>query len=142
MTLSVKTLANINLILQVALIAIVFTAAYLAQKKKKTGIHCTLIRLAVLLQIISVVAVMYPALLGYLERGQRGPLFNAEAVVHHTLGALVVIIFILVNLILWGIIPGRSRVVIFMRSALVLWIVTLLIGLHLFVLVWGWPLPL
>ncbi len=131
MVLSVKTLAELNLAVQLLLILIVSGAAYLA-KKKMLGSHCAVIRVAVPVQILAIIGVMLPSMLGYLKTGIP-VLFNLEMLVHHTLGLAVIALWICINLIFTGFIKTGIKLVTFMRLAFVLWVLSLLLGLHMYV---------
>ncbi len=136
MTISPQTIAFINLAVQVLIIVTVLTAAYLARKKRKFKNHCTIMRFVVPVQILSSIMIMFPSLIGQLEFGDRGPLFDAEAILHHTMGIAIFLIFIFVNLVLLRVIKIRVRLRLFMRTAFSLWMIAFLIGLHLFIQVW------
>ncbi len=138
MALDVETLAVVNLSVQVSLIIVVFIAAFMARKSdfKK---HCTIMRVLLPLQIISIAGVMLPSMLGYLENEQPGIFFNIEMLIHHTLGLAVVALWVYVNLALRGVIKMWGRLVLAMRLAFALWVLTFLIGLHLYLLIWVWP---
>jgi putative membrane protein len=73
-------------------------AVFLA-KKRNLGKHCIVMRVSVLLQIIAIAVVMLPSMLGYIENVQRDIFFNIEMLVHHTLGLIVIAIWIFINLI-------------------------------------------
>ena len=135
MALDVETLAVVNLSVQVSLIIVVFIAAIMARKSdfKK---HCTIMRVLLPLQIISIAGVMLPSLLGYLENEQPGIFFNIEVLIHHTLGLVVVALWVYVNLALRGVIKMWGRLVVAMRLAFALWVLTFLIGLHLYLVIW------
>lgn len=135
MDLDIKTLAVANLSVQVSLIIVVFIAAFMARKSafKK---HCTIMRVLLPLQIISIVGVMLPSMLGYLENERPAVLFNIEMLIHHTLGLAVVALWVYVNLALRGVIKTWGRMVIAMRLAFALWVLTFLIGLHLYLVIW------
>jgi uncharacterized membrane protein YozB (DUF420 family) len=132
MAFDIKNLAMINLTIQIFLVIFLSYAAFLA-KKKDLQKHCKIIRIAVLLQLAAIGAIMLPSLLGYVENGAPGVLFNTEMVFHHTLGILVIGLWIYINLVYAKIIrwPGNFRSI--MRSAYVLWILSFIIGLHLFI---------
>jgi uncharacterized membrane protein YozB (DUF420 family) len=132
MAFDVKNLAMINLMVQILLVIILSYAAFLA-KKKDLRKHCKILRIAVLLQIAAIGAIMLPSLLGYIENGAPGILFNTEILFHHTLGILVIGLWIYINLVYAKIIrwPGNFRSI--MRSAYVLWILAFIIGLHLYI---------
>ena len=128
MAIDVKTLALANLAVQILLVIMVSRAAYLA-KKRKLGRHCTFMRVLVPVQIIAIAAVMLPSMLGYIE---NPPPFYTEMLIHHTLGLSVIALWLYINLSFgkaW--MPRNLRT--FMRTAFVLWMLALLLGLHMYV---------
>jgi len=135
MIFDVKTQAMVNLTFQVLLIMTVAGAVFLA-KKRNQGKHCIVMRVAVLLQIITIASVMLPSMLGYIENEQTGRLFNIEMAVHHTLGLIVIAIWIYINLVFAGVMRIRGRLAAAMRLALASWILALIIGLHMYFLIW------
>ncbi len=135
MALDVETLAVANLSVQVSLIIVVFIAAFMARKSDFKR-HCTIMRVLLPLQIISIAGVMLPSLLGYLENEQPGIFFNIEMLIHHTLGLAVVALWVYVNLVLTGVMMMWGRLVVAMRLAFALWVLTFLIGLHLYLVIW------
>ena len=135
MVFDVKTQAMINLTIQVLLIITVSGAAFLA-KKRDLGKHCAVLRVAVPLQIIAIAVVMLPSMLGYIENVQRNTFFNIEMYVHHTLGLIVIAIWIYINLVFAGVMRVRGRLATAMRLALVAWILALVIGIYMYLLIW------
>lgn len=130
MVFDVKTLALANLGIQIFLIAFVFQAVYFVKKGNPLK-HCAMVRMAVPLQVLAIIAVMLPSLLGYIIIEPFG-IFKAELFIHHTLGLLVVVLWIYINLAFGNIIrmPGNFRM--FMRTALGLWVLALVLGLHIY----------
>jgi uncharacterized membrane protein YozB (DUF420 family) len=130
MVFDVKTLALVNLGIQIFLIVFVFCAVYFVKKGNPLK-HCTMVRIAIPLQILAIITVMLPSLLGYIKIEPFG-IFNAELLIHHTLGLLVIVLWIYVNLAFSNIIrmPGNFRM--FMRTALGLWLLSLVLGLHIY----------
>ena len=135
MVFDVKTQAMINLTIQVLLIMSVSGAVFLV-KKRNLGKHCVVMRVAVLLQIIAIAGIMLPSMLGYIENEQRSIFFNMEMLVHHTLGLIVIAIWIYINLVFAGVMRIRVRLETAMRLALASWILALIIGLHMYLLIW------
>ena len=135
MVFDVKTQAMVNLAIQVLLIMTVSGAVFLA-KKRNLGKHCAVLRVAVPLQIIAIAVVMLPSMLGYIENEYRGKFFNIEMLVHHTLGLIVIAIWIYINLVFAGVMRMRGRLATAMRLALVAWILALIIGIHMYLLIW------
>lgn len=135
MAVDVKILAMINLLVQLLLIVIVFIAVFQA-KKRELGRHCTIMRGAVPVQIIAILTVMLPSMLGYIRNEQPGILFSTEMLAHHFLGLAVVVLWIYINLLFMGKVKGKVRLATIMRSALALWVLSLLLGLHMYILIW------
>jgi hypothetical protein len=134
MVFEVKTQAMINLTIQILLIITISGAVYLA-KKRNLGRHCTIMRVAVLLQIIAIYSIMLPSMLGYIEN-YNDRFFNIEMLIHHTLGLLVIVIWIYINLVFAGVMRMRGRLASAMRLALASWILAIIIGLHMYSVIW------
>ena len=135
MAIDVRILAITNLAIQLLLIIIVIVAAYLA-KKRQLKIHCTIMMVAVPVQIIAIAGVMLPSMLGYVRYGQPGSFFNIEIWIHHILGLAVIALWIYMNLAFRRVIKILGRLVMPMRLAFVLWLLVLFMGLHLYVVIW------
>ncbi len=131
MPFNIKTLAMINLTVQLLLLITLCIAAYLA-KKKKLNMNCEVMRTAVPVQIIAIAAIMLPSFLGYLEHGTPSYFFRTETLIHHTIGLAVVILWIYINLLFMGKLKTRLRLISFMRLAFILWMLALLLGLHMY----------
>lgn len=136
MAIDVKTLAVINLLVQLLLIVIVSIAVFHA-KKRELGRHCTIMRGAVSVQVIAILVVMLPSMLGYIWNESPGILFSTEMLAHHLLGLAVVLLWIYINLLFMGKVRGKIRLATIMRYALALWILSLILGLHMYILIWG-----
>lgn len=135
MVFDAKTQAIVNLTVQVLLIMTISGAVYLV-KKRNLGRHCAAMRISVLVQMIAIAGVMLPSMLGYIEHEQRGVFFNIEMLAHHALGLAVIIIVIYINLAFAGVMRIWGRLVSAMRLALALWILALIIGLHMYLIIW------
>ena len=133
---SEKTIIIVNLILQCLLFVSLLIAGYLARFRHKLKLHCLVMRIAVPVQIASIAAIMLPAMLGYVHRGNRTPLFNTAMLIHHVLGLVVVSLWIYINLVFQGIVKGRDKLAIPMRFAFFLWIIVLLLGVFLYMVTW------
>ncbi|MDO9098859.1 MAG: hypothetical protein Q7U60_12165 [Candidatus Methanoperedens sp.] len=131
MAFDVKTLALANLAIQILLVIMLFGAAYFAKKRELIR-HCNFMRVLVPVQIIAIAAVMLPSMPGYIE---NPPGFYIEMLVHHTLGLLVIALWLYINLAFgkpW--MPRKSAL--FMRTAFILWILAFLLGLHMYALIY------
>lgn len=136
MSLDLQTLTLINLVIQILLMVTIFVAAYLARVKRQLIRHCTIMRIAIPVQIVAIAVVMLPSMLGYIENEPPGLLFSLVIPVHHVLGLVVVVLWIYINLAFKGIIKIRWRLVIPMRLAFGAWVVTLISGLYIYLLLW------
>ncbi|VVB85791.1 Uncharacterised protein [uncultured archaeon] len=133
MPIDIKTVATINLAIQILLFLFASGAVYLA-KNRDLSRHCTFMRVLIPIQIIAIAFVMLPSMLGYLKI-VNPPLFNIEMLIHHTFGLAVVVIWIYINLVFgksW--MPRNFRAV--MRSAFAIWILALLFGVSMYIRIW------
>jgi hypothetical protein len=135
MAIDVRTLALANLAVQILLLIMVLGAVYLAKKKRELMRHCKFMRILVPVQIIAIATVMLPSMLGYIENGYPSAFFKTEMLVHHALGLSVVVLWIYINLSFGK--PWMPRnLALFMRSAFTLWMLALLLGLHMYLLLY------
>ena len=93
-------------------------------------------RVAIPVQIVAIAVVMLPSMLGYIQNEAPGLLFSLVIPVHHVLGLVVVTLWIYVNLAFKGIIKTRWRLVIPMRLAFGSWMITLILGLYIYLSLW------
>ena len=131
-----KTIIIINLALQGFLLLTVLVAGYLARFRRKLKVHCLILRIAVPAQIVSIFAIMLPAMLGYVHRGDRTQLFNILMLIHHSLGLAVIALWIYINLRFQGVIKHVGKLAIPMRFAFFLWITVLILGIYLYLVTW------
>ncbi len=131
----VRVLTQVNFFLQITLMGMLVFAIYLARNKKLTR-HCTVMRVTVPVQIASIAVVMLPSFLGYVTSGVPVTLFYIEMVSHGVLGVSVVVIWIYVNLAQAGLIRVRRRLLVPMRLAFGLWLVSFAIGMHMYFTLW------
>lgn len=134
MVLDDRTLAVANLAVQLILIAVLSGAFYLARKKKLEK-HCTVMRVAVPVQIIAVLGIMLPSMDKYIKYAPIGPITQAEILIHHLLGLGVLALWIYINLIFLGFLHLKFKLRNIMRLALTFWVATLILGLHIYSIV-------
>jgi putative membrane protein len=132
MVFNLKTLALINLSVQLLLILLLNYAVFLA-KKRDLHKHCTIIRIAAGIQIAAIVAVMWESMLGYLGNDAQITLFNMELLIHHSLGILVILLWIYINLVYARIIRSRGNFKNAMKLAYIVWTFTFILGLHIYI---------
>jgi hypothetical protein len=130
-----SSLALTNTILQVLLIVAALIAFGLARTRRFKR-HCLTMRISVAVQVILIGALMAPSMAAYLRNWAGWSWFMAEILIHHVLGAIVVLLFIYFNLAFEGVVRSPRRLRPYMRSALVLWLASLALGLHLYVYIW------
>ncbi len=131
----VRMLTLVNLVLQIALLGMLVLAVYLARKRKLPK-HCTVMRIIVPVQIAAIAVVMMPSFLGYVTSGVPVTVFFIEMVAHGVLGLTVLAIWIFVNLAQMGLIRVRRRLLLPMRLALGLWLLSFAIGAHMYFTLW------
>jgi uncharacterized membrane protein YozB (DUF420 family) len=136
MSFDVKTIAEINLGVQLLLTLILIGAVYLA-KNKKFSSHCKVMRITVPVQILAILAIMLPSMDGYLVHGTPGPLFRAEMLAHHSIGLAIVVLWVYINLIFLKYLRPRFKIKTAMRLALALWALSLVMGFHMFVSIYA-----
>lgn len=121
-----------NLILQVVLVLGVAVAFCLARRRKLRR-HCLLMRVLIGVEVASIIVSMTRPMLDYVRQPPPLRLLTTETIVHHSLGLLVILMFIYVNLVFEHTIKTRWGFKNIMRIAAVLWVVTLVLGIHLYV---------
>lgn len=137
MILDVKTLASINLLVQLLLLVTVLVAAYLARRRQLVR-HCNIMRIAMVVQLLTVFSVMLPAMFGYVKHpGQVA--FQTEMLVHHSLGVLAVLLWVYINLAVMGRVRVLGRLATFMVTTLIIWVLAFLLGLYLYLQVYVLP---
>ena len=131
MAIDIRTLATANLIVQLVLIAFIISAVYLARKGRIIR-HCMIVRGAVVVQLVAILAIMLPLLLGYIENVPPIPFLFPELIVHHALGLVLIALFVYINLEVGGVIRPlfyRKNV---MRLALGVWLIALALGINIY----------
>ena len=131
------TLINLNLAFQMIMAIAIVYAGFLARRRQLDR-HCRVMRFAIAGQILSIAAVMLPQLIGLVD---VLPIDTGNGLLmwgHHSLGLLVVGLWVYINLVMTGKITVKGRLIGVMRLALVSWMVSLALGIYLFSLRWPW----
>jgi uncharacterized membrane protein YozB (DUF420 family) len=131
MTIDVRLLAELNLAVQLIL-ALVLLIAFRLAKDRNFKKHCTVMRIAVPIQILVVLGIMLPSMYGYEQNISTGHLFFLEILVHHVLGLGVLALWVYINLIFMKLLNPLLKIRIAMRLALVFWAASMVLGLHLY----------
>ncbi|MGA8070968.1 MAG: hypothetical protein WB946_05655 [Halobacteriota archaeon] len=135
MAIDIRILATANLVVQLVLIALILGAVYLARRGRIKR-HCTIVRGAVVVQIIAILIVMLPSLLGYVANVPPIPFLYPELLIHHILGLVLIAIFIYVNLEVGHVIRPIVKRKDAMWTALGVWLVALALGIILYLTVY------
>jgi len=130
MAFDIKTLATINLAIQILLMIMLFFASF-AVRKGDLQKHCNIIRFAVLLQVAAILSIMLPSILGYIIYQNTGNLFK-ELLLHHTLGIVLIGLWIYINLVYMKIIRWPVNFISIMRAGFILWTMVFILGLHIY----------
>jgi hypothetical protein len=130
-----RNLALTNVVVQCVLIATTLVAFWLAHRRRLKR-HCLVMRVTVGVEIILIGALMAPSLAAYVNNWSGWSWFTAEIIIHHTLGVIVVLLFIYFNLALAGVVRSPHRLRPYMRTTLGLWLVVLGLGIYLFWYIW------
>lgn len=127
---------GVNLVVQVVLAALVLRAVRLA-RKRRLRTHCRAVSVAALGQIAAAVAIMTPALIGFIGSPPSQRWFTVEIAVHHAAGLLVLLFWVYATLGFRTRLPlPTNNLRYLMRTAAVLWTLALALGLHMFVFIW------
>jgi hypothetical protein len=129
-------MVQLNLVIQGLLFLAVIYAAYLA-RKKQMGRHCLVMRITGGVLVATTLALMLPLMLDYTGNGIPNSFTGYEIIIHHSIGVLVILIWIFVNLAQAGVIKWPWRMLAPMRIASVLWVLTVAMGTHLYFVIWG-----
>lgn len=120
-----------NLALQLILTAALAYALILAMKGQSQR-HCLATRLAFAAQILSILAMMSPAMESILEPGRPNGLFQAEVLAHHALGLAAVLLWVYINLVFLRRIRARLPAKQAMQAAAACWMASLALGFHIY----------
>ncbi|MCL5735893.1 MAG: hypothetical protein M1274_09965 [Actinobacteria bacterium] len=124
-----------NLIIQCVLIVWVGVGASIAVRRRYRR-HCLVMRSAVAAQILSIGIIMAPSLARYISHWSGWSRFTIELVVHHSMGVIVLLLFIYINLAYLGVVKAPRRTRPFMLTALSFWTASLGLGIYLFWYIW------
>ncbi len=135
LAIDIRTLVTINLVVQLALIVLVFGAVYLARRGRVKR-HCAIQRGTVTVQIILILSIMLPSLLGYIENVPSIPLFYPELLVHHSLGLILVGMWVYINLEVERVIRPLIKRKTAMRIAFGVWLVAIALGVNIYLTIY------
>jgi hypothetical protein len=124
-----ETLVALNTAVQI-LLALILTGAIILAKRRRFNRHCTATRIAFIVQILTILGIMLPAMSFYIEAPDL--LFRGEVLIHHALGLGAIVLWIYINLVYLRILKRRFSLKTAMQSAAVIWAASLLLGLHIY----------
>lgn len=132
MVFNIENLAFINLSIQFFLFLLLNYATFLA-KKRDLHKHCTIIGISAGIQIAAIVAVMWEPMLGYIGNDAQDIPFKIELLLHHSLGILLILLWIYINLVYARFIRSRFNLRNIMKLAYIIWTFTFILGLHIYI---------
>jgi hypothetical protein len=126
--------AFINLLLQ--FLSVLILGIALSQvSKDPSGKHCNLVSVAVLLQLLSIIAFMFPSMSTLAEIGV-GSSLSTQMYLHHLAGLFVILFAIYIKLA----VDGRIKPIVdpfnLMKITLALWVLVFIGGLSLYLKLW------
>lgn len=137
----IRTFALLHLIVQFLIIITVSLGVYLFRKKRILN-HCKIMPVALAVQVVTVIAVMLPSMSRYTGSIIPNLLFNIELWVHHLVGLVVILLGGYIYLGFRQKIKFPVNRTKLMKLTYLLWVLTFIIGLHLYLMLWRgtWPL--
>ncbi len=128
------TLAVLNAVLQLALLAAVLVGAFVGARRHFHP-HCLYMRILFGVQIV-MIAVFMSRSFGLYVSDSLGAVWVAVIVIHHTFGLAVIGLFAYINLAWFGVVRAPHRYRGFMLSALASWLIALGLGLTVYLHIW------
>ncbi|WP_342305755.1 hypothetical protein [Methanolobus sp. ZRKC5] len=126
--------AFINLLLQF-LSVLVLVIALSQVSKDPSGKHCKLVSVAVLLQLLSIIAFMFPSMSTLTGIGV-GSFLKTQMYLHHLAGLLVIVFSVYIKLA----VDGRIRSIVnpfnLMKITLAIWVLVFIGGISLYLSLW------
>jgi uncharacterized membrane protein YozB (DUF420 family) len=127
--------ATFNLAAQVALMAALLAGSLLAWRGKLRA-HCSVMRGAIVGQLLLIGVIMAPQVGRYYAGWSGFSSFTTELVIHHAFGVAALLLAIYINLAFAGVFKRPKRFAWIMRVTLLAWAVSLGLGLHLYWYLW------
>lgn len=119
-----------NIGLQLLILLLLALSSYMAHSKKVKP-HCSLMGIALFLQLLTIVFVMSPSLSSVSGIQISNQLF-LELWIHHIAGLLVMLLVMYINLAVKGSIRFLGDPYRLMRPVALLWFVVFLGGMHIY----------
>ena len=120
-----------NIGLQFFILLLLVFSSYMAHSKKMK-IHCSLMGVALFLQLLTIVFVMFPSFSAFSGMQISSQLL-VELWVHHIAGLLVMLLVIYINLAVKGSVHFLGEPYRLMRPVALLWFLVLLGGMHIYI---------
>lgn len=127
--------ALFNLVVQLILMLAVIASSWLAYKRRLRQ-HCRLMRGVIVAQLLLTGIIMAPQIGRFFRNWSGFTRLNVELVIHAVFAVLALALAAYVNLPLGRVMKKRWRNKWVMRSALVAWVVSLGLGIHLYWFLW------
>lgn len=117
--------------LQFFIMLLLLFSSYMAHSKKMK-MHCSLMGVALILQFLTLLFVMFPSFSAFSGMQISSQLL-VELWVHHIAGILVMLLVIYINLAVKGSVHFLGEPYRLMRPAALLWFLVLLGGIHIYI---------
>lgn len=128
-------LALANLILQALLMVGALGGAFLGRRRHFRR-HCLTIRILLVIEILAIGLIMAPSLARYIKHWGGFSGLTTEIIIHHALGVVLLALWIFINLAYYGIVKRPRGFRRYMWAALAVWLVSLALGIQLYVRIW------
>jgi hypothetical protein len=127
-----ETQIAINITLQIIL-GLLLAGAVILVKRRRFNLHCMATRVAFIAQILTILAIMLPAMSFY--KNAPDLLFRSEILMHHITGLGAVILWIYINMVYMKRLKRLSRLSLkrSMQLAAGMWGASMLLGLHIYI---------
>ncbi|WP_321418103.1 hypothetical protein [uncultured Methanomethylovorans sp.] len=120
----------VNIELQLFILLLLAFSSYMAHSKK-VQLHCSLMGIALFLQVLTIFFVMSPSLSSVSGIQISNQLF-LELWVHHITGLLVLLLVLYINLAVKGYVRFLGEPYRLMKPVALLWFVVFLGGIHIY----------
>ena len=118
--------ASLNLVIQILLVLLLFSGGLILAKRKRLQLHGNIMKVAVIVGILTTLAIMLPSLKSIIEISSAFPSLAMASVVHGILGTVAGVVGLILFFKKFGTVKN------WMRTVLLLWMITFLTGILVF----------
>jgi uncharacterized membrane protein YozB (DUF420 family) len=125
----------LSVFIQLLVIVLVVFAVSLVSRGN-TVQHCKTMRIALFLQIISILIFMYPVMSDFLELGFGTRSLITQMWLHHLGGVVVVLLVVYINMAMKGKVKFMGDNIRLMKITFLLWLLIFIGGIILYLALW------